>query len=68
MTQPLTLIIAVVSIVAWIVLIFVRQVPSGLPNGLYAIGILLLVRWIALRERAAGEAAGDRAAGRQVGR
>jgi hypothetical protein len=49
MTPTLSLVIAIVSLAAWIVLIFVRQVPSGLPNGLYAAGILLLVRWIALR-------------------
>jgi hypothetical protein len=49
MTPLLSLVVAIAAQVAWVVLVFVRQVPSGLPNGLYAVGILLLVRWIALR-------------------
>lgn len=48
MSARLSLIIAIVALIAWVYLIFVRQVPSGLPNGLYAVGILLLVRWMVL--------------------
>jgi hypothetical protein len=49
MTPRLSLIVAAVALIAWAFLIFGRQVPSGLPNGLYAVGILLLVRWLVLR-------------------
>ena len=49
MTTRITLILALVSLVAWLVLIPVQQVPSGWPNGLYALGILLLVRWVVER-------------------
>ena len=48
--KPLpSLVAAVAALIAWIFLVFVRQVPSGLPHGLYAVGILLLVRWVVLR-------------------
>lgn len=49
MTPKLSLIVGVVALVAWGFLIFVQQVPSGLPNGLYAVGVLLVVRWLVLR-------------------
>lgn len=49
MTPKLSLVVGVVALMAWVFLIFVRQVPSGWPNGLYAIGILLVVRWLVLR-------------------
>ncbi len=49
MTPKLSLAVAIVALIAWAFLIFVRQVPSGLPHGLYAVGILLLVRWLVLR-------------------
>lgn len=49
MTPKLSLVVGVLALIAWIFLIFVRQVPSGLPNGLYALGILLVVRWLVLR-------------------
>lgn len=49
MTPKLSLVGGVLALIAWIFLIFVRQVPSGLPNGLYALGILLVVRWLVLR-------------------
>lgn len=49
MTPLLSLVLAVAALAAWAFLILVRQVPSGLPNGLYAIGVLLLVRWLVLR-------------------
>ncbi len=50
MSARLSLSIAVVVLIAWVYLIFVRLVPSGLPNGLYAVGILLMVRWMVLRQ------------------
>lgn len=43
------LIAGIASLLAWAFLILVRQVPSGLANGLYAVAILLIVRWLALR-------------------
>lgn len=49
MTPKLSLAAAIVALIAWAFLVFVRQVPSGLPHGLYALGILLLVRWLVLR-------------------
>jgi hypothetical protein len=49
MTPMLSLIAGAVALIAWVFLIFVRQVPSGLPNGLYALGILLVVRWLVLK-------------------
>jgi hypothetical protein len=64
MTPTLSLAVAIVALVAWLLLIFVRQVPSGLAHGLYAVGILLLVRWLVLRGAAGhqgGKAAGNNA-------
>lgn len=49
MTPKLSLVVGVVALIAWVFLIFVRQVPSGVPNGLYALGVLLIVRWMVLR-------------------
>ena len=49
MTPKLSLIAGILALALWMFLIFVRQVPSGIPNGLYAVGILLVVRWMALR-------------------
>ena len=49
MTPKLSLVFGVVALIAWVFLIFVRQVPSGVPNGLYALGVLLIVRWMVLR-------------------
>ena len=49
MTPVLSLVLAVAALVAWAFLIFVRQSPNGLVNGLYALGVLLLVRWLVLR-------------------
>lgn len=49
MTPKLSLVFGVVALIAWVFLIFVRQVPSGIPNGLYALGVLLVVRWMVLR-------------------
>jgi len=60
MTPKLSLVVGVVALLAWAFLIFVRQVPSGLPNGLFALGILLVVRWLVLRDAPGGQAAGGR--------
>ena len=49
MTPKLSLVVGVVALITWVFLIFVRQVPSGVPNGLYALGVLLIVRWMVLR-------------------
>lgn len=49
MTPRITLILALVSLAVWVALIPVKQMPSGWPNGLYALGILLLVRWVVER-------------------
>lgn len=49
MTPKLSLVLGVIALIAWVFLIFVRQVPSGIPNGLYALGVLLVVRWMVLR-------------------
>jgi hypothetical protein len=49
----LSLVIGIVALIAWVYLVFLLQVPSGLPNGLYALGILLVVRWMVLRQPAA---------------
>jgi hypothetical protein len=49
MTPKLPLVAGLIALIAWAYLIFVRQVPSGIPNGLYALGILLVVRWMVLR-------------------
>lgn len=49
MTPTLSLAAAIVALIAWAFLLFVRQIPSGLPHGLYAVGILLLVRWLVLK-------------------
>jgi hypothetical protein len=49
MTPKLSLVLGVIALIAWVFLIFVRQVPSGVPNGLYALGVLLVVRWMVLR-------------------
>jgi hypothetical protein len=48
--QSLTLSLAIVALVGWIILAFVVQVPSGLVHLLLAAGVTLLVRWIALRD------------------
>ena len=64
MTPKLSLAVAIVALIAWTFLIFVRQVPSGLPHGLYALGVLLVVRWLVLRGAAGsqgGKAAGNSA-------
>ena len=55
MRPLISLAVAMLALLAWAFLVFVRQVPSGLPNGLYAVGILLLVRWLVLRTAAGSQ-------------
>ena len=50
MMPRITLILAILSLAVWVVLIPVKQMPSGWPNGLYAVGVLLLVRWMVDRD------------------
>jgi hypothetical protein len=45
----LTLLAAVVSLVAWVIFAFVLKVGSGAIHLLLAVGASLLVRWWALR-------------------
>ena len=47
--MPLTLVTAIVSLVAWAVLIFGGVTTSGVTHLLLALGTVLLVRWWALR-------------------
>jgi hypothetical protein len=49
----LTLVIALASLVAWAVLVFVAGVSAGAVHLLLALGVTLLVRWWALRDSAA---------------
>jgi hypothetical protein len=44
-----TLLVAVVSLVAWVILAFGLALPSGAVHLLLALGTTLLVRWWALR-------------------
>ena len=46
----LTLVIALASLAAWVVLAFVVPVTSGAVHLLLAVGATLLVRWWALRD------------------
>jgi hypothetical protein len=44
-----TLLVAIVSLVAWVVLIFGGITTAGVTHLLLAVGTVLLVRWWALR-------------------
>ena len=48
-SMSLTLLAAVVSLVAWVVLVFFSSVSAGAIHLLLAVGSTLLVRWWALR-------------------
>lgn len=50
MTPKLSLLVAVPALLAWAVLTFVLAVPSGWVHALLAAGVLLLLRWLALRD------------------
>lgn len=47
--MSLTLLVAVASLVAWVVLVFFTQASAGAIHLLLAVGATLLVRWWALR-------------------
>ena len=47
--MALTLLVAIVSLVAWAVLVFGGITTSGVTHLLLAVGVVLLVRWWALR-------------------
>jgi hypothetical protein len=51
LSQPLTLTLAVVSLLVWIALTFVHPAGGGLVHLLLAASVALLVRWIALRDQ-----------------
>lgn len=48
MRQSLTLVGAVVALILWVTLAFILGVRSGAIHLLLAVGVTLLVRWIAL--------------------
>lgn len=47
--QALTLAAAVVALVLWVIFAFILKVGPGAVHLLLALGVTLLVRWIALR-------------------
>jgi hypothetical protein len=51
LSLPLTLALAVVSLVVWVLLTFVHPVGGGMVHLLLAVSVVLLVRWIALRDQ-----------------
>lgn len=56
MRHSLTLVGAIVALVLWVTLAFILRVGSGAIHLLLAVGVTLLVRWIAL----GGAGAADR--------
>jgi hypothetical protein len=50
MSAKLSLILGAIGVVAWCYLILIKRVPAGWPHALYAIGVMLIIRWIALRD------------------
>jgi hypothetical protein len=44
-----TLLLSLASLAAWLLLAFIRPIPSGSVHLLLALGTTLLVRWWALR-------------------
>ena len=50
MSPRLSLLLAVPLLLVWAVLTFVVGTPSGWIHALLAAGVLLLVRWLALRD------------------
>jgi uncharacterized membrane protein len=54
MTPKLSLLVALPALLAWIVLTFIVGTPSGWVHALLAAGVLLLVRWMALKDEPAG--------------
>ncbi|HEX5632947.1 MAG TPA: hypothetical protein VFX50_06945 [Gemmatimonadales bacterium] len=52
MTPTVSLLLGTALLAAWLVLTFVVPTGTGLVHALLAAGVLLLVRWIALRDGA----------------
>ena len=50
MSPRLSLLVAVPMLLVWLVLTYFVGTPSGWVHALLAVGVLLLVRWIALRD------------------
>lgn len=43
--MPIALVVALVSLIAWVALVFLTPVQSGLVHVLLAVGTTMLVRW-----------------------
>ncbi len=43
------LVLALATLVAWIILAFVVAIPSGIVHALLAVGVTLLIYWWAIR-------------------
>jgi uncharacterized membrane protein len=54
MPPKLSLLAALPALLAWTVLTFIVGTPSGWVHALLAAGVLLLVRWLALKDEPAG--------------
>ncbi|MGQ0703266.1 MAG: hypothetical protein ACT4PM_09060 [Gemmatimonadales bacterium] len=48
--MPISPLIALVALVAWIVLVFVRPIGLGIVHLLLALAAILFIRWWALRK------------------
>lgn len=59
MPQALTLVLAILTLAAWVVLAFILKTGSGAIHLLLAVGVTLLVRWIALLPVADRRPAGE---------
>ena len=53
MPPKLSLLVALPTLLAWTVLTFLVGTPNGWVHALLAAGVLLLVRWIALKDETA---------------
>lgn len=51
MVAGVSLLAGVISVAAWAYFILVRQLPAGWPHVLYAVGMMLIIRGIALRDQ-----------------
>lgn len=54
MTPKVSLLVALPALLAWTVLTFFVGTPGGWVHVLLAAGVLLLVRWLALKDEPAG--------------
>ena len=51
MAARATLMAGLVAVLVWAYLILVRELPAGWPHALYAVGFMLIIRGIALRNQ-----------------